>query len=81
MTLSNRIVRYNGYIVRELDAIALQVEGGTPRDKAEASVARAPTVEGNPLAFGSYKNAVIAANRRANIEAMASEPDNGDRFW
>ena len=79
--MTNRIVHYNGFIVREFDAIALQVAGGTPRDKAVASVSRAPTADGFPLAFGSYRNAVIAANRRDNIACMASEPDNGDRFW
>lgn len=77
--MGNRIIRKNGFIVREQDAVTYMVECGWDREKAEASVARSPEVTGNPLSPGQYANAMNRMN--SSIDAMASEPDNGDRFW
>lgn len=76
-----RIVRHNGYIVRDQDVVNHLVARGWDALKASAAAARAPTVVGAPLSYVEYDRKVRADERAASIAVMASEPDNGDRFY
>lgn len=66
-----RTVRYQGFIVREVDVVNYLVLGQMPRDAAERHVAKAPTWEGKPLDFNEFKAAIEKSNRNDELWSMA----------
>lgn len=71
---------YPGYTTTELES---KIAAGNGNDKMVAEVARrAQVVRGNfSVMTAGERLAWVKKNREDNIACMASEPDNGDRFY
>lgn len=71
--MNNRIVRHNGFIVREMDVVNHLVGVGHSREIALRIAAKAPEWNGNPLSGNQYTAAVDRMNRRDEIAVMQAE--------
>ena len=69
--MSSRIVRHNGFVVREDDLINYLVARGHETGVAIQIAAKAPTSVGKPLDHAGYSRAVADSNRRDERWAMA----------